>query len=179
MVEKHRGRGGITSHYRCTALDAPAVFLSDFKPLLGEAYRGCQGLAQRQATVMLRQVHQRCRFSGYAGGQGAVVCTIAVDFAGGVQEHVRCGRSRRFFTPVDHDFEAITGPVQQPETTAAQATAGGLDHGQGSAHGDGSIERVATLGQHFMPGLGGKVMGAGDRRFARTLFGLQDDRGQQ
>lgn len=149
------------------------------KAFPGQANGRCQAGFQRQAPVMLGQLHQGGRQAGNGGGQCAIERQLALHLAVAHVE-VRLGLQRRPFACID---EVVAGRVacsaQEEETAAAQAGAVGLDHGQRSAGGDGGIEGVAAGVENLLGSRSGGRVSGGNGGLVRCCLGQQAGAEQQ
>ena len=73
----------------------------------------------------------------------------------------------------------VTATAQEEETTAPQARAVGLDHGQGRAGGDGGVEGIAAGVEHLLRGGSGGGVSGGNGGLLRGGMGQQAGAEQQ
>ena len=163
FAQEHRrgGRRG-AQHRQAEGCHAP-VTGRHRKAFAGGADRRRQRTAQGQAAVALRDMRQRRRLAGNARRQRAVHRQVRNHLAGLVLVHFFVRRKRRGLATIDH-HRLAAGPLQQPETAAAQPRTVGLDHRQHRAHRHRRIEGVAAGLEDLETGPGRQWMGAGDAR---------------
>ena len=142
--------------------DQGAIAFAHGEAFFGGSDRRCQALRQGQPAVVSGQVRERSGGAGNTGGQWAVDYPLQLVLL--VQEHVPVGGQRCGFPGVDEAILRfiLAGLAQQEEAATADARTVGLDHRQGSGHGNGRVKGVAALVHDPVAGFGSDGMGAGN-----------------
>ena len=149
---------------RQAALDHLLITFGDDKSFARQTDRGRKRGRERQAPVFFADMRHGRRRPGDGRGQRAVQGQARQRAPGAIEIHVGAGRGRRALAPVDHNLEAVGGAMQQPESAAAQAGVGRIDHAQHRRHRHRGIEGISTHLQNRMPRLRRERMTAGNRR---------------
>ena len=141
----------------------------DIEAIAREGNRRRQQPAQRQFAVALGKMHHARRHPGNTDGGAALQSRARHELVVRVQIHVQLDRGRRSLACVHHHLLAVGGPVQQPETAAAESRRIGFDHRQHRGNGHRRVERVAALLQDFVTRLGRQRVRGSDRRARRHV----------
>ena len=96
-----------------------AVMRFHLEAVFGQPDGRGQGGLQGQLAVVLRQVHKGGGLAGDAGGAGAVQCPVTHYLAIAILVHGGDGGVRGGFPGIHEGLQAVTFPMQQPETAAA------------------------------------------------------------